>query len=316
MGPSFPLDIPLAEQLLCLGAAWLWDRVAGEPPATLHPVVWMGRLIRLLAGRPGFGAHRGQLLRGAVVALGVPALVWAATTLALVGLSETRFLRMLLTVWLLKSSFAVSGLADAALAVRRALEAGDLTAARVALRSLCSRDASALTEEQVAAGAIESVAENASDSVAAPMFYYLLFGLPGALVYRAVNTADAMIGYRGEYEYLGKAAARLDDLLNFIPARLTALFLLIAGLLHGLPPRSGLATMLRDGGKTPSPNAGRPMAVMAGLLGVRLEKPGCYALGEPHQPLDGAMIKRAVRLLRTTALIVLVLVAQGLAWFA
>jgi adenosylcobinamide-phosphate synthase len=314
MGPAFAFDVPLSEQLLMLAAAWLWDRF-GEPPTPIHPVVWMGKLIGLLTGRQR-GAASSDFLRGLLIALLVPGVFWLGTTCTLLGLSDTPVLRFIVGVWLLKSSFALCTLAKAAQVVRRALEEGDLPAARVGLRSLCSRDASELSEEQLAAGAIESVAENASDSVVAPLFFFVLFGLPGALAYRAVNTADAMIGYRGSFEYVGKAVARLDDVLNFIPARLTALLLLIAGTLQGLPARTGLFILIRDGAKTASPNAGRPMAAMAGLLGVCLEKPGHYALGDALQPLDGAMIRRAVRLLRWLGWLVLLLVAQSMVWIA
>src|SRR5262249_61854725 len=127
------------------------------------------------------------------------------------------------------------GLGVAALDVRHALAGGRLHDARYALRSLCSRDASQLDPPLLVAAAIESVAENASDSFVAPLFYYALFGLPGAVFYRAVNTLDAMIGYHGRYEYLGKAAARLDDVLNFVPARLTAALLLAARACAPLP---------------------------------------------------------------------------------
>jgi adenosylcobinamide-phosphate synthase len=308
--------IPLREQLLCLALAFAWDRWAGEPPAAVHPVVWMGRLIGWLSRAAGRGVPSRELLRGLGIALLVPALAWWVTRIVLVGLGETPWLRIAVSVWLLKSSFALQGLGKAALVVRDALEAGDLTAARVGLRSLCSRDPSALSETELAAAAVESVAENASDSVVAPLLFYALFGLPGALAYRAANTADAMIGYRGQYEYLGKAAARLDDLLNLIPARLCAGLLLVAGAVHGADVRAGWTIWRRDGGKTASPNAGHPMAAMAGLLGVRLEKHGCYALGDARRAIDAPLIGRAVRIVRTLGMVALAVTAQGLVWLA
>src|SRR5262249_3781392 len=131
---------------------------------------------------------------------------------------------------------------------------------------------------------------NGSDWIVAPLFYFSLLGLPGAAFYRASNTLDAMIGYHGKYEWVGKTAARLDDLLNLAPARITtALFLLVT-------PRRlahGAAIAWRDGATTESPNAGRPMAAMAGLLGVRLEKQGHYALGDAHRAIEADDITRA-----------------------
>jgi adenosylcobinamide-phosphate synthase len=309
--------IPVREQLICLVLAFAWDRWGGEPPAVVHPVVWLGRLIGWLAKRKSAPLNPGRdLLQGIFIAITVPLVAWWLTRVALLGLGETPWLRLLVGTWLLKSTFALHGLGKAAHTVRDALEAGDLTGARVGLRSLCSRDASALSEPELAAAAVESVAENASDSVVAPLFFHAWLGLPGAMAYRAVNTADAMIGYRGAYEYLGKAAARLDDFLNLVPARLTAALLLLAGAVHGADVRAGWRIWRRDGGKTESPNAGRPMAVMAGLLGVRLEKAGHYGLGDARRPIDAQTITRAVRIVRTLGIIALAAGAQGVVWLA
>src|SRR5262249_41974852 len=130
-------------------------------------------------------------------------------------------------------------------------------------------------------------------SFVAPLFYYMLLGIPGAIGYRAINTLDAMIGYRGQFEALGKFAARLDDAANWIPARLTALLFLSVGWLFQGDVGQGWRILRRDGGKTPSLNGGRPMAAMAGLLGVRLDKPGVYSLGEARHTLTGADARRA-----------------------
>jgi adenosylcobinamide-phosphate synthase len=208
----------------------------------------------------------------------------------------------------LKTTFAWSALGRAGRQLRDRVAAGDLGGARHALRSLCSRDPATLDQPQLLAAAIESTAENASDSFVAPVFYYLLFGLPGAFAYRAVNTLDAMIGYHGRYEYLGKAAARLDDLLNFIPARLTALLLLVAGALGGGDARRGWSILRRDGARTESPNAGRPMAAMAGLLGVALEKVDHYCLGDPVGPVGVETLDRGWRIATRAALIYAALV--------
>jgi adenosylcobinamide-phosphate synthase len=210
-------------------------------------------------------------------------------------------LHFVVSVWLLKSSFAFRGLGRAAFDVRDALTRGDLEAAREALRSLCSRDPSRLDAPLLVAATVESVAENASDSVVAPLFYYALFGVPGAIAYRAVNTLDSMIGYHGRFEYIGKVAARLDDALNYLPARITAGLLLLGGSLARRDPRAGWSVLRRDGRKTESPNAGQPMATMAGLLGVQLEKIGHYRLGDPGEPLVAAQIDRAWRIVTLAA---------------
>lgn len=283
-----------------LAAALLIDFVFGELPAAAHPVVWMGNVVRALERvLPRSGAAR-QLIGGAALALILP-VGFAGASLGLSLLTRPwPIADWSLQVLTLTAMFAARALGDAAREMERSLRAGQLERARFGLRSLCSRDPSQLSEPELIGAAIESVAENASDSFVAPIFYYLLFGLPGAVAYRAVNTLDAMVGYRGRYEYLGKASARLDDLLNFIPARLTALALLLAGALLGKDVRAGLSIWHRDARTTASPNAGRPMAVMAGLLGVRLEKAGHYALGDARISLTEPLIGDAWRVVRLT----------------
>lgn len=295
-----------------LAAALAIDVLFGELPARWHPVVWMGRLIRALERRLPRSGPRAELAGGALLALGVP-LVCAALALAGTALARPLpVLGWLLHVLVLTAMFALRALGDAALAVRRALEAHDLGAARDALRSLCSRDPTELGAEDLIGASVESVAENASDSVVAPLLYYLCFGLLGAVVYRAVNTLDAMVGYRGRYEYLGKASARLDDALNLLPARLTAALLLLAGALLRQDVARGLAIWRRDGAATPSPNAGRPMAAMAGLLRVRLVKAGHYRLGDPDRALEPGHIGTAWQIVQLAGLLAAGLTVSGL----
>jgi adenosylcobinamide-phosphate synthase len=191
---------------------------------------------------------------------------------------------------------SVRGLVAAARAVAGPLAAGDVPTARAALAfHLVSRPTAALGADEVASGAVESVAENLTDALVAPVCFYLLLGLPGAAAYRALNTADAMIGYRdGSLEWFGKVAARLDDALNFVPARLAALSLVAGAALVGQDARGAWRVLWRDGASTASPNAGRTMAAMAGALGVTLVKPGAYRLGD-GRAVAAADIARALR---------------------
>lgn len=281
-----------------LFAALLIDLALGELPAKVHPVVWMGRAIR--AAEKAFPSHGRlrQLACGALLAAALP-LGSALAAIALVGFAQPwPAAQWLLDVLILTAMFAGRALGEAAARVRRALDAANLGEARAALSSLCSRDASALEAPDLVGASVESLAENTSDSWVAPLFYYALFGLPGAVAYRAVNTLDAMVGYHGRYEWLGKASARLDDALNFVPARLTAALLLLAGVLRGKSLERGAAVWCRDGATTESPNAGRPMATMAGLLGVRLVKTGHYALGDAIEPLTPDKILSAWRIVQ------------------
>jgi adenosylcobinamide-phosphate synthase len=197
----------------------------------------------------------------------------------------------------LKPAFAVRRLGGAACEVGTALRAGSLDEARRRLgRDLVSRETAGLSAAEVTSGAIESVAENLTDSVAAPLLAYAAGALPAAWLYRAVNTADAMWGYRdARRERFGKPAARLDDAANLVPARLSALAIAAGAALVGEGARAAWHGARRDHARTASPNAGWTMGAMAGALGLGLAKPGAYRLGDRPLPASPAAIDRAVR---------------------
>jgi len=294
--------------LAILGLALLLDLLVGEYPACCHPVVGMGKFISTgMRLAPAKGWWR-QFFLGTGLTLITVGLSFGLAWLLLHGLSFHFFLEILVGAFLLKASFALRALGRAAREVVRPLEVGNLDGARLALRSLCSRDPSTLTHEELLAATIESLAENISDSFIAPLFFYVILGVPGAVAYRAINTLDAMIGYRGQFEALGKFAARLDDLANFIPARLTAFLLLAVGWALGGNVAKGWRILIRDGGKTPSPNGGHPMATMAGLFNVRLYKEGVYSLGEPVEKLTPDKARQAWRICAAAGLLMVFLV--------
>jgi adenosylcobinamide-phosphate synthase len=293
----------------------------GEPPAACHPVVWYGKLIKYLECAAPAG-RRAQLFYGAAMLLFsapfalLPAILlrYLARWVQTVTNKPNRYnLGNLVFVLLesagLKPFFALRMLVDAGCEVRICLERDDVEAARRALQSLVSRDRSQLTPALIAAATIESLAENLSDSVIAPLFYYAWFGLPGAALYRLYNTFDAMIGYHGRYEYLGKAAARLDDALNFLPSRLTALLIIACTPLYGGDWRRAWYIWRRDAHKTASPNAGQPMAAAAGALGVQLEKVDHYIVGDREKVLSTQDIKRAERMVWCIGTLAFVLIA-------
>ncbi len=279
------------------------DLAGGEPPEAAHPVVWMGRgLARLVRAAP---AESEAQLRYGVAVVALPAAAAAAAGLV-AGSIPWRLLRVVLSVWLLKTTFSLRALLDRTRAVEDALARGDEELAREELRHLVSRPRAGLGPAHAASAAIESAAENLTDSYVAPLFCYAAGGLPLALAYRAVNTADAMIGYRGRYEHLGKASARVDDVLGYLPARSSAAALAAASPLVGLDARRAISVGVRDHRRTASPNAGWTMATAAGALGVWLEKVGHYRLGDGRPP-SAADVARARRL---------VLVAAGIATLA
>ncbi|MDE2904175.1 MAG: adenosylcobinamide-phosphate synthase CbiB [Chloroflexota bacterium] len=281
--------------------AVLLDLVLPEPPNVIHPVVWMGRATAALERLDPRRPFASFLYGGCMVAL-VVGLASSMSWFLMAALASIHpMVYVLGGALVLRSAFAVTGLSAAALRTRRDLEENRLDAARDSLRSLVSRDAGSLNKPLVAAAAIESVAENSTDSFVGPWLAFVVFGVPGAIAYRAINTMDSMIGYRGRYEYLGKVAARLDDLVNLIPARVSAGLLLLGGRLVGRPVRGGWRSMRRDRHKTASPNAGLTMSAMAGLLGVRLEKPGNYCLGDGFRNPGPDDIGRAVWIVNRAA---------------
>lgn len=260
-----------------------FDLLLGEPPARFHPVVWIGRLISFL---------RASTRPTRAGGLGLALLVISATVLAghliVTAAGVVPFLATLLSAYLLKSTFAIRCLLETSRDIGRMIEE-DMEKAKQMLPALVGRDTSGLSRSQASSAVIESLTENYVDSILSPIFYYLLFsplglGLEAALAFKAVSTMDSMLGYktRGLKE-LGNAPARMDDLANWVPARLSILIMALAK-----PLRAGdaIGAAFRYHGRTPSPNSGWPMSAAAGALGIRLEKPGYYIiLDEGQEPV-------------------------------
>ena len=292
-------------------AALLLDGLLGEPPEALHPTVWMGRAISALekeALEPK--SPQARRLAGVILAFSIPTLVYLSTRWVL-DIAPPRP-RRVFGAALISTTLSMRGLAEAAGAVERELRAGDLERARTSASEMVGRDTADLPASEVARAAVESVAENTSDGAVAPMLYGLFFGAPGALAYRAVNTLDSMVGYRREpYAELGWASARLDDLANLAPARVTAL---MVAAVSGRPLRT-LETARRYGPLTASPNAGWVEAAFAGALGLRLGGSNAYGgvvrkgpiLGEGRSPGPDD-IRRSVRLMRRCCILLAVIV--------
>jgi adenosylcobinamide-phosphate synthase len=278
------------------------DLVAGELPDRWHPVSWVGRAL----ARAEACAARRTVATGGAAVLGVAALVAAVAAVAGGVARRLGVVGLVLEALALKPAFAVRRLATAALEVRTDLAAGALDAARDGVgRHLVSRDVRGLDAPSIASAAVESVAENVTDSVAAPLLAYAVGGLAAAWGYRALNTADAMWGYRdARYERFGKVAARLDDVANLLPARCAAAALVGGAALAREDAAGAARTAWRDHGRTPSPNAGWPMAAMAGALGVALEKREAYRLGDGRLPESSLVVDRAVRVFAGAAALV------------
>jgi len=302
--------LPVPRRVSVLLLALFFDLAFGDPPNRWHPVAWMGHVIawgRRRAPRSGRWSPFSYGLAGVVA--GIVAAVALGRALAAGMMRLPAGAGLLAEAFLLKTTFSLRGLVEAATEVEMALQRHDLPAARHSLGwHLVSRPTAELSESQVAAATIESLAENASDGVIAPLFFYAAAGLPAVFAYRFINTADAMVGYRDAiHEWLGKAPARLDDLANLIPAPLTALLLLVTSSLVGLDAGQAWRTWRRDAYTTPSPNAGHPMSVMAGALGVELAKSSSthdanlnlYRLGAGLGEARTEDIAPAIRLVQT-----------------
>ena len=315
-----PGAVAVCSVLALLLALWI-DHQFGEPPVAIHPVVWMGHYLawcgqRLVRCPPalafGLGALAwcvGAAVTG-LVALGVQTLLlwqlrraglgmgwadWAGAALLLAGFS-----------WGLKTMLSWRMLRREVLAVEAAL-GQSLSAGRERLGWLVSRDTTALSAHEVRESAIESLAENLNDSVVAPIFWFVLFGLPGAAVYRFANTADAMWGYRGmrhgqTWEWAGKWAARADDVLSWLPARLTAWLMVV------VTPGVRFSALRAQARLTPSPNSGWPMAAMAIAIGIRLGKPGIYTLNASGRAPDAADTLQTIKK-ASNVLLVLIFIA-------
>jgi adenosylcobinamide-phosphate synthase len=279
-----------------IGIAIVIDLAVGDPPNRVHPVAWMGRGLALGRKHLCHGGRIRLLIGGALVTLTVAMLAAGAGALVAVAATRLGAAAALVEAAALSLLLSIRGLVRAAQEVARPLTAGDLTTARRAVGChLVSRPTATLTADVVASATVVSIAENLTDALVAPLFFYVLFGLPGAAFYRAINTADAMIGYRGgSLEYFGKAAARLDDLLNLVPARLAALAIVVAARFTAGDGGGAWRALWRDAARTASPNAGLTMAAMAGALGVALSKPGAYRLGDGRPP-GTADVARALR---------------------
>ena len=280
------------------------DARLGDPPTSMHPVGLVGRAARQLwMHAPDDEVTRRQY--GYAVAFAVPlASALGASLIRRAVARKHAIFGLAFEVGLLSLTASARTLLARASEVEAALAAGNLEVARELLGThLVSRDTSTLTSSEVAAAAIESVAENLSDGVIAPWLAYAVGGLPAAIAYRAANTMDALWGYRNEeFAVLGEGAARLDDLLNLVPAQATAVALVLAARAEGTALRA-LSTWRRDAQLTESPHAGHPMSAMAGALGVRLEKRDAYVLGAGFEDATPDDLGRAIRVARRAMII-------------
>jgi len=302
----------IAESVAMAALALGLDLAFGDPRSRYHPTAWIGAVIARLAP---MARHR----NAAVEKLGGVFIIGATSGLVLASLAALYVgIHILTSDWvtvavsviagslLLKSTIAIRGMERHALAVADSLERDDLDSARANLSMIVKRDTKNLDKSHVISGVLESISENTVDGITGPLFYFAVFGLPGAFVYRVVNTADSMIGYRNAiFKNIGWFAARCDTLLNLVPSRLTGLVMIASIAVLGQDWRASYSIMMRDGRKTESPNAGYPMAALAGALGTRFEKVDHYRLGDGGVELAKEHVRFAIKVMKVTSLLFL-----------
>jgi adenosylcobinamide-phosphate synthase len=291
-----------------LSLAYALDLLLGDPEWLPHPVRWFGALTRVgeRCLRPLSCGPKSEILAGAVLTGSVASAGWA------VGRPNNAMWQVLLA-W---TALATRSLLDEACAVIRALEAGDLDLARRRLARIVGRDTAYLDETEISRAVIETLAESACDGIVAPLFWLAAIGVSGAMSYKAINTLDSMIGHpEPQYRYFGRVAARLDDAVNFVPARLTALGIVAAAKLPGFDAARAQQIWRRDGNSHASPNAGQSEAAIAGALGVRLGGVSYYDGHPHHTPVLNAEARPAA-VADAKAALSLVAIVSGLAFGA
>ena len=299
----------LAESAAVLSLAILLDLAFGDPKNSIHPTAWIGRLVAKLAPMARGRSEALERLGGVCVVL-VPGLVAVMLLILLdAGLDMlTGLVSVVATVIiiavLLKTTLAVRGMQNHAMAVVYLLESGDLQAAREKLAMIVKRDTTHLDEQHVYSAVLESVSENTVDGVTGPLFYFGFFGIFGSFIYRIVNTADSMVGYRTSmFRNIGWFAATSDRVLNYIPSRLTGILMVFCSMLLRRNWRGSYHVMVQDGKKTSSPNAGYPMAAAAGALDAKLEKLGHYTIGCGTARITKDHVLAAVKLMKLTCVV-------------
>lgn len=298
------------ESITIIGFAILIDLIFGDPKNRYHPTAWIGTLI---AKFTPLAKHQNPIFEkiGGVLIIVIISSIVILLLLSIdfgISLIFTDYISLVVSVlvgiMLLKSTIAIRGMEKHAINVLESLENNNLNMARNHLSMIVKRNTTNLDKNHILSGVLESISENTVDGITGPMFYYAFFGLPGAFFYRIVNTADSMIGYKNDlFKNLGWFTATCDTILNYIPSRLTGLMMIIsAAILHN-NWRHSYKIMMRDGKKTESPNAGYPMAALAGALETKFEKINHYKLGDGEIILTKQHVISAINIMKLTSVL-------------
>ena len=300
----------ILEGIIIVGFALLLDFLIGDPKTKYHPTAWIGKLIAVLVPFSRNNSPKKELFGGILIVFTVVVIVSTLLVALDFGISLLTIDIVSLVVSivvgsiLLKTTIAIRGMQKHALSVVDALEKDDLDSARNHLSMIVKRNTKDLDKNHISSAVLESVSENTVDGVTGPLFYYAVFGLPGAFVYRAINTIDSMIGYKTSlFRNIGWFGANCDTILNYIPSRLTGLVMILSALILGYNWKESFYIMKRDGRKLESPNAGFPIAALAGALGTKLEKINYYAVGDVNIEFTKSHIISAIRLMKVSSIL-------------
>ena len=300
----------ILEGIIIVGFALLLDFLIGDPKTKYHPTAWIGKLIAVLVPFSRNNSPKKELFGGILIVFTVVVIVSTLLVALDFGISLLTIDIVSLVVSivvgsiLLKTTIAIRGMQKHALSVVDALEKDDLDSARNHLSMIVKRNTKNLDKNHISSAVLESVSENTVDGVTGPLFYYAVFGLPGAFVYRAINTIDSMIGYKTSlFRNIGWFGANCDTILNYIPSRLTGLVMILSALILGYNWKESFYIMKRDGRKLESPNAGFPIAALAGALGTKLEKINYYAVGDGNIEFTKSHIISAIRLMKVSSIL-------------
>jgi adenosylcobinamide-phosphate synthase len=300
----------IIESIAIIGFAILIDLIFGDPKNRYHPTAWIGTFIAKLTTITKNQNSTFEKIGGTIMIITISSVVVLLLSGLNFGISliSVDYISLILSVvigaLLLKTTIAIRGMEKHAISVLDSLESNDLDLARNYLSMIVKRNTTKLDKNHVLSGVLESISENTVDGITGPMFYYAFFGLFGAFVYRIINTADSMVGYKNDiFKNLGWFTAKCDTILNYIPSRLTGLMMVISSAILQNNWRNSYKVMIRDGKKTESPNAGYPMAALAGALETKFEKINHYKLGDGEIILTRDHVLSAIKIMKLTSIL-------------
>ena len=299
------------ESILIIGFAIILDLVVGDPRNKYHPTAWIGNFVSNLVPlfkneNPHLEKFGGILI--VIISTVVVGVLLIVLNLKLDSIIGNELLAIIVTIVvgaiLLKTTIAIRGMEKHALAVVDALENDDIDEARANLAMITKRKTKDLDKNHILSGVLESISENTVDGITGPLFYFALFGLPGAFVYRVINTIDSMIGYKTEmFRNLGWFGANCDNVLNYLPSRLTGLIMVLSSMLLGNDWKQSYEILKKDSDKASSPNAGYPMAALAGALDTKFQKVDHYTIGTGSIYLSIKHVRSAIVLMKLTTVL-------------